>query len=58
MSTKTELYKNFQLIEKAVAEGLWTAVKYARGSCVSFTPKKVLEYANVSGQNRRGASYS
>ena len=26
---------------------MWVAIKYARGSCVSFTPKKILEYANA-----------
>lgn len=43
----TNLYTDFKKIEVLVAEGLWNAIKYARGSCVSFTPKKILEYANV-----------
>lgn len=46
--SKSELsYANFDKITSIVAEGIWNAIKYARGTCVSFTPKKVLEYANI-----------
>jgi hypothetical protein len=46
--TITELYSDFKRVEELVARGLWAAVKYARGTCVSFTLKKVLEYAEFS----------
>ena len=41
-------YSNFNAVLKEVATGIWKAVKEARGNCVSFTPKKVLEYAGVN----------
>ena len=47
MTQLTNIYADFKNIEEIVAKGLWAAIKYARGSCVSFTPKKILEYANA-----------
>ncbi len=41
-------YSNFNIVLEEVATGIWKAVKEARGNCVSFTPKKVLEYAGVT----------
>ncbi len=46
--TTSSAYSNFGTVLQQVATGLWRAVKEARGNCVSFTPKKVLEYAGVS----------
>ncbi|KUO79482.1 hypothetical protein B7L70_10535 [Vulcanisaeta sp. EB80] len=48
MTQITNIYADFKKIEELVARGLWVAVKYARGTCVSFTPKKVLEYAEFN----------
>ncbi len=50
MTQITNIYADFKKIEELVARGgLWVAVKYARGgSCVSFTPKKILEYAEFN----------
>ncbi len=45
MTQITNVYTDFRRIEELVARGLWVAVKNAKGSCVSFTPKKVLELA-------------
>ncbi len=41
-------YSNFDEVLKTVAVGLWNAIRLARGTCISFTPKKILEYANVA----------
>ena len=48
MTQITNIYADFKKIEELVARGLWVAVKYAKGTCVSFTPKKVLEYAEFN----------
>ncbi|WP_069807691.1 hypothetical protein [Vulcanisaeta thermophila] len=48
MTQITNIYADFRKIEELVARGLWVAVKFARGSCVSFTPKRVLEYAEFN----------
>ncbi len=49
MSTRqrTTSYANFAEVLAEVATGLWRAIKEARGNCVSFTPKKILQYAGV-----------
>jgi hypothetical protein len=41
----TDVYKDFRNILDVVSRGLWAMVKYAKGACVSFTTRKVLEYA-------------
>jgi len=41
----TDVYKDFKNVLDVVSRGLWAMVKYAKGACVSFTTKKVLEYA-------------
>nr|KJR71281.1 MAG: hypothetical protein TU36_08825 [Vulcanisaeta sp. AZ3] len=48
MTQITNIYADFRKIEELVSRGLWVAVKYARGTCVSFTPKKILEYAEFN----------
>ncbi len=46
--TRTVLtYSRFDLIVKAVAKGLVMAVAPARGTCISFIPRKLLELADV-----------
>lgn len=46
--TRTVLtYSRFDLIVKAVAKGLIMAVAPARGTCISFIPRKLLELADV-----------
>jgi len=47
MNQVSNVYTDFKRIEELVVRGLWRAIRYARGSCVSFTPKKILEYAEV-----------
>ncbi len=49
MSTRqrTTSYANFSQVLAQVATGLWKAIKEARGNCVSFTPKKILQYAGA-----------
>ena len=41
----TDIYKDFKNVLDVVSRGLWAMVKYAKGNCVSFTTRKVLEYA-------------
>jgi len=41
----TDLYRNFRNVLDVVSRGLWVAVKIAKGNCVYFTTKKILEYA-------------
>ena len=40
-----DIYRDFKNVLDVVSRGLWAMVKYAKGACVSFTTKKVLEYA-------------
>jgi len=41
----TDVYRDFKNVMEITARGLWAMVKYAKGACVSFTTRKVLEYA-------------
>jgi len=41
----TVMYKDFKNVIEITARGLWAGIKYAKGACVSFTTRKVLEYA-------------
>jgi hypothetical protein len=38
---------NFKLIKNTVARGLWILVKYAKGSHVFFSPKRVVKNAGI-----------
>jgi hypothetical protein len=38
---------NFNYIKYITARGLWMLVRYARGTCVYFSPKRVAESAGV-----------
>ncbi len=42
-------YEKFSAIVEEVALGIWKAIKDARGSCVSFTPRRIVEYAGEKG---------
>ena len=44
----TPLHRDFKAVMKITALGLWVAIKLAKGNCVSFTSKKVLEYAEIN----------
>jgi hypothetical protein len=41
----TDVYRDFRNVMEITARGLWAMVKYAKGACVSFTTRRVLEYA-------------
>jgi len=43
--TDTSFYADFKNVVKLVARGMWVLVHYTRGSCVTFTQKRVLENA-------------
>ncbi len=49
MTSRTSSYEKFSLIVEEVAIGIWKAVKEARGNCVSFTPRRLSEYAGEKG---------
>jgi hypothetical protein len=40
-----DIYKDFKNVLDVVSRGLWAGIKNAKGSCVSFTTRKVLKYA-------------
>ena len=43
--TDTSFYANVRNVIDLIARGLWILVHYTRGSCVSFTQKRLLENA-------------
>ncbi len=45
MSSHTSSYEKFSLIVEEVAIGIWKAIREAKGNCVSFTPRRLVEYA-------------
>ncbi len=42
-------YEKFSVIVEEVALGIWKAIRDARGTCVSFTPRRLVEYAGEKG---------